>query len=82
MDKYGWGIPIHDAFLISPAAAADVRKWYSEELEAIYLNRNFILTEYFKSIGITSAAKDQWLALHNKVHPVDSSVEFNTMALK
>jgi hypothetical protein len=82
MEKYGWGIPIHDAALVSPAAAADVRKWYTEELRALYTNRKEVLVNYFKSIGITGAAKDQWDTLISKVVPADENVEFNVMALK
>lgn len=81
MDKYGWGIPIHDAFIVSPAAAADVRKWYSECLQDIYHNRKSILSKFFKSIGITGAAISQWDDLKAKVVKVDMPV-FNHMALK
>jgi hypothetical protein len=82
MKKYGWGIPIHDAFLVSPAAASDVRKWYAEELGEIYHNRESILTNYFKSIGITKAAKNQWDMLMNKVHKLSEDFVPNPMALK
>lgn len=82
MDKYGWGIPIHDAFLVSPAAAADVRKWYTEELGKIYMDRNQILTDYFQSIGITGAAISQWNTLKSKIVPADTWININPMALK
>jgi hypothetical protein len=80
--KYGWGIPIHDAFLVSPAAAADVRMWYAEELTKIYADRKQILKDYFKSIGITGAAKSQWDDLNTKVKPVEGIFIVNHMALK
>lgn len=82
MDKYGWGIPIHDAFLVSPAAATDVRKWYAEELTKIYNNRESILTKFFNSIGITSAAKKQWEDLQGKVVPFEGTFKASPMALK
>jgi hypothetical protein len=82
MDKYGWGIPIHDAFLVSPAAAVDVRKWYSEELVKLYENRKQILTDFFNSIGITSAASNQWNTLLSKVVPITGDFVSNPMALK
>lgn len=82
MKKYGWGIPIHDAFIVSPAAAADTRKWYAEELEKIYENRNEILTNFFRSIGITSAAKQQWDDLQKKVVPFEGNFKASLMALK
>ena len=68
MDKYGSGIPIHDAILCSPAAALDVRKWYAIELKAIHDNRKLILKDFFKSIGITGAAQSQWKDLQSKIH--------------
>lgn len=84
MSKYGWCIPIHDAFLISPAAAQDVRKWYAEELTKIYHNRKSILANYFRSIGITSAAQDQWEKVMDKVEEYDNPEQFeaSSMALK
>lgn len=82
MEKYGWGIPIHDAFIVSPAAADDVRKWYAEELEAIYNNRLEILSNYFHSIGITSAAKKQWEDLKAKIVKLEGDFKASKMALK
>ena len=82
MAKYGWGIPIHDAFLVSPAAASDVRKWYAEELAKIYEDRDLILGDYFRSIGITAAANSQWTALKAKVQSLASKINVNHMALK
>ena len=82
MDKYGWGIPIHDAFIVSPAAASDVREWYAEELTSIYENRKTILANYFKSIGITGAAMEQWETLKSKIVPFEGEFKANPMALK
>lgn len=82
MDKYGWGIPIHDAAVISPAAAEDTRKWYAEELESIHRNRKSILTEFFKSIGITGAAVGQWESLQKRVVPFEGELKVSDMALK
>jgi len=82
MNKYGWGIPIHDAFIVSPAAAADVRRWYAEELEKIYNDRKQILAGFFKSIGITSAAQSQWEDLQKKIVPYEGEFKASHMALK
>jgi hypothetical protein len=82
MEKYDWGIPIHDAFIVSPAAAEDVRRWYAEELEKIYENRKQILADFFKSIGITSAATKQWEDLKTKVVPFEGEFKASPMALK
>lgn len=81
-DKYGWGIPIHDAFLISPAAAADVRKWYTEALDAIHTNREAILKNFFTSIGITAAASEQWAKLKTKIILFEGCFAANGMSLK
>jgi hypothetical protein len=82
MAKYGWGIPIHDAAVVSPAAAHDTRKWYAEELEDIYRNRESILNNFFKSIGITGEAKEQWETLKSKIVPFEGEFSCNLMALK
>ena len=73
MEKYGWGIDIHDAILVSPEAAEDVRNWYAEELQVIYDNRKAILTNFFNSIGIRSSeAMNEWDKLMSKVVPVEN----------
>ena len=82
MKKHGWAIPIHDAAIVSPAVAADVRMWYAEELDKIYADRNRILEDYFNSIGITSAAKSQWQDLQKKVVPFEGEFKTSLMALK
>ena len=81
MDVYGWGIDIHDAAIVSPEAAEDVRQWYAEEMEAIYLNRKSILANYFTSINIGNEAALAWSELMAKVEPVTDYVP-NPMALK
>ena len=81
MDVYGWGIDIHDAAIVSPEAAEDVRQWYAEEMEAIYLKRKSILANYFTSINIGNEAALAWSELMAKVEPVTDYVP-NPMALK
>lgn len=81
MDKYGWAVPIHDAIICSPAAAADVRTWYGESLQDLHANRKEVLTKFFKSIGITAAAKEQWDTLRNKVEEMEGDLEIS-MPLK
>jgi len=82
MDKYDWGIPVHDAALISPKAAGDVRKWSSEILERMSKDRTKILSDFFTSIGITSAANSQWNDLKKKVHQFEGELKVSEMALK
>ena len=80
-DKYGFVIDIHDAFIVSPIAAYDVRQWYKEKLIDVYNNRQTILANFFKSIGIGAEAQAQWNAVKAMVQPI---TEFNPtdMALK
>lgn len=70
MAKYGWGIDIHDAFLVNPEAAKDTRSWYAEELTNIYNNRNTILANFFTSIGIGPEAQSKWDKVKQMVHPI------------
>lgn len=81
MQKYGWGKDIHDAFIINPEAAKNVREWYAEELIKIFNNRKAILTNYFQSIGISKSAQGQWEKVMSMVHPVET-LQVNLMALK
>lgn len=67
MSAYGWGIDIHDAIIVCPEAASDTRNWYAEELQHIYDNRETILNNYFKSIGIGAEALGDWRHLMSKV---------------
>ena len=82
MDKFGWGIDIHDAFIVHPNAAKDTRKWYANELTSIYNNRHTILTNYFKSIGIGAEAQAHWDRVMSLVHPIAGAFKANPMALK
>lgn len=82
MDKYGWGIDIHDAFIVHPNAALDVRRWYAQELTNIYNNRHAILANYFASIGIGAEAQAQWNTVKSLVHPLTGAFKANLMALK
>ena len=83
MDKYGWAIPVHDAILCGPQAAADVRTWYNEELLKIHNNRKTILKDFFKSIGVNALSTEDWEKLKSKVVPFtgDLKSEFS-MPLK
>ena len=82
MDKYGWGMDIHDAFLINPEAADDVRMWYAQELEGIHARRQTILTNYLTSIGIGSEAQTQWQSLVARIQPLEDEFHVNELALK
>lgn len=81
-DKYGFVLDIHDAYIVSPIAAADVRKWYGEFMESIHENRQEILEDYFKSIGITGTAMKEWDALQHKIEPVEGEFKCRPIVLK
>lgn len=81
MDKYGWGLDIHDAFIVHPNSARDVRTWYAEEMDTIYANRKQILTDYFQSIGISAEAQAEWNRVKAMVKPMQG-FKCNRMALK
>lgn len=71
--KYGFCVDIHDAFIVSPLAAQDVRQWYAEELTTVYKNRKEILTGFMQSVGVLPSAMPAWNKLMEKVDTVDSS---------
>lgn len=81
-DKYGFVIDIHDAFIVSPMAAYDVRQWYKEFLVLVYTNRQTILANFFKSIGIGAEAQTQWNTIKSMIQPIDEPFVPNDMALK
>lgn len=75
MDKYGWGISIHDAVVCSPAAASDVRTWYNEELLNLHTNREHILKGFFRSVGINATHSEEWAKVKSKVVPFTGDFE-------
>lgn len=81
-NKYGFCIDIHDAMVIPPAAAADARRWYADEITLIFKNRKKILSEFFTSIGITAASREAWDRVMEGVVPVDEDFECSGWALK
>lgn len=74
MDKYNWGIDIHDAFLVNPEAVDDVKTWYAEALTSIYENRQQILSDYFTSISISYECQTSWNAVKDLVEPIEGFV--------
>ena len=74
MDKYGWGISVHDAILVSPAAAVDVRYWYGLEITSIHERREEILSGFFKSVGINALAADEWENIKRKVQQLEGEL--------
>lgn len=81
-DKYGWIIDIHDAFIVCPEAAEDVRIWYTEFMNTVHANRDTILANYFQSIGIGAEAQSAWDKVKSMVHNYDKPFSANHMALK
>lgn len=81
-DKYGFCLDVHDAFIVSPVAAADVRRWYADEMDKIFANRKVILANYFNSIGVTSASLPAWEKVMAKVVPVSDDFKCRGEVLK
>ena len=82
-DKYGWVIDIHDAFIVCPEAAEDVRAWYGEFMEQVHANRDTILANYFASIGIGAESQSAWNDVKAMVKEYEcETFKVNAMALK
>lgn len=70
--QLNWVLPIYDAFIVHPADAMQVRKLYTSNLDKLYADREVILSEYFKSIGIDSKASVAWSELQTHIVPVQN----------
>lgn len=82
-DKYGWVIDIHDAFIVCPEAAADIRAWYAEFMELVHANRDTILANYFTSIGIGAESQAAWDSVKAMIHNYNyTQFRVSPMALK
>lgn len=82
IEKYGWCIDIHDAFIVNPEAALFVRRAYAREIEGINSRRKDILANYFHSIGIGAEAQGSWTKVQDKIVPLKGILKCNLMALK
>jgi hypothetical protein len=81
-DVGGFIIDIHDAFIINPEDGSMVREYYSDLMEQVRANRGTILEEYFESVGITAAAKEQWINMMEQVEQLPEDFQCGAMALK
>ena len=63
-------------------AAHDVRQWYKEKLLDVYTNRETILANFFKSIGIGAEAQMQWNTIKSMIQPITEPFNPTDMALK
>jgi hypothetical protein len=82
IEKYGWCIDIHDAFVVNPEAALFVRKEYAKEIEGINSRRADILANYFYSIGIGAESQGAWEKVKYKTKLSKGRLKCNLMALK
>ena len=62
--------------------AKDIRKWYSEFQKLIYANKDSILANYHKSIGISSEAEQEFERIKAMIHPIVGEFNPHYMALK
>ncbi len=67
-----WIIPIHDAFLVGPMTATYTRELYASQINIIYDEREYILQEYFSSIGIDSKSAIAWTRVKALVREVEN----------
>lgn len=82
-DRYQWVIDIHDAMILCPEAANDARRLYANQLEDIHANRNTILENYFRSIGVKASAIHRWKSsVLPLVQPFEGKFKCNPMVLK
>jgi len=81
-DKYNWIIDIHDAFIVCPEAADDVRTWYIEFMSMVHSRREEILANFFKSIGIGAESQAEWDRVKSLIQPMQGEFKPNKMALK
>ena len=64
-----WIIPIHDAAIVSPIDAPEVRSLYCSQIDKIHNERQTILSEYFESIGIDSSSAMDWKRVKDAIIP-------------
>ena len=64
-----WIIPIHDASIVSPIDAPEVRELYCGQIDKIHNERQIILSEYFESIGIDSGSAMDWKRVKDAIIP-------------
>lgn len=57
-EQLDWCISIHDAVICHPSEILKAKTVYAEQLEELYKDRESILKNYFKSIGITQKWKE------------------------
>jgi hypothetical protein len=65
-----WGIPIFDAIVVNPVEAEVVERAFLTQMIRLHQDRNTILSNYFKSIGITSQSSTQWKYVTSLVTPL------------
>ena len=64
-----WIIPIHDASIVSPIDATEVRELYCGQINKIHTERQTILSEFFESIGIDSSSAMDWKRVKEAIIP-------------
>jgi hypothetical protein len=73
-----WCIPIFDATVVNPVEAEVVENVFLSNMIRLNQDRNTILSNYFKSIGITSQSSTQWKHVTSLVTPLE---EFTPSAM-
>lgn len=76
-----WIIPIHDAAIVSPIDASEVRALYCSQIDKIHTERQTIISEFFQSIGIDSSSAMDWKRVKDAIIPA-VNFKCQSMALK
>lgn len=77
-----WILSIHDAFIVHPLDALQVRTLYASHIERLHTNREDIINKYFSSIRLARPAIKAWAELRKSIVPVTGTFKCSLMALK
>lgn len=77
-----WCIDIHDAFIVHPADAKQVKLLATAKMQGMYADRERIVKEYFNSIGIDSKAATAWQEVKKHIVPFEGTFIAQPTALK
>lgn len=76
-----WCLAIYDAFIVHPADAEQVEVAYCNFMKDMHHNREEILSDFFKSVGITTKSK-QYTDLLAVIQPLEDEFIPQATALK
>jgi len=72
-----WVIPIHDAFITTVIEARKAKELAVVEMQKLYDNRETIVLNYFKSIGLTDEGYLRYAKLKGKIAELNKGKVMN-----